>query len=174
MTRPSVFYAAGLTVGDIQAQDQAVVVAKQELLRHPDERAEPGDQRVFEGARGRGGLTRARQLPAQKLAGVAVDDQGQRRPAVPPGPDPASVGRPTLVGRLGPRGHRLDPGSHPDRPLSDLPALDLEDPLDRVLVEAQKPGHGAISTTSAVLRFAVHRLIGSSIVTLIATLLLVA
>jgi hypothetical protein len=44
---------------------------------------------------------------------------------------------------LGP--HRLDAGPHADRALADLPALDLEDALHRVLVEAQKPGHGAIA-----------------------------
>ena len=44
---------------------------------------------------------------------------------------------------LGP--HRLDAGPHADRALADLPALDLEDALHRVLVEAQKPGHGPVT-----------------------------
>jgi transposase-like protein len=45
---------------------------------------------------------------------------------VPPGPDPAQVGCPALIGRLRDGGQRLDPRSKADRALLHLPALELK------------------------------------------------
>lgn len=51
----------------------------------------------------------------------------------------------------------MDAGPHADGPLPDLPALEPKDSLHRVLVEAQKPGHGAIAEGGFLLD---HRLDG--------------
>ncbi len=59
-------------------KNQAVVRSQQELLRDPAQGAEPGDQGMFQRTGCCRGLARARQMPAQQLAGVAIDDQGQR------------------------------------------------------------------------------------------------
>ena len=66
----------------VRGEDQAVVGPQQKLLGNLAQGAEPVDQGVFQGTRGRSGLSRPRQMPAQKLAGVAVDDQSERRPAI--------------------------------------------------------------------------------------------
>ena len=79
-------------------------------------------------------------MPAQKLARVAVYDEGERGPAVSTCPDPAEVRRPAFVRRGCHGRHSLDAGPHPGRPLADLQALDLEDALYGVLVETQEPG----------------------------------
>ena len=128
-----------------RGEDQAVVGPQKELLRHLSERAEPTDQGMFQGAGGSGGLAGSRQMPAQKLAGVAVDHKGQCGPAVAARPDPTQVGRPAFVrcGRHG--GHRLDAGAHADRAFANLPAFDLEDALHGVLVKTQKPGNRAVA-----------------------------
>lgn len=75
-------------------------------------------------------------MPAQKLAGVTVDDEGQSCPAVAPRPDAAKVGGPAFVRSRCDRGNGLNAGTHANRTLADLPALDLEDALNSVLVEA--------------------------------------
>lgn len=58
-------------------EDEAVIRPQQALLIDPAERAEPVDQGVFERGTGRGRLAQARQMPAQKLARMAVDHQGE-------------------------------------------------------------------------------------------------
>ena len=99
-------------------------------------------------------------MPAQKLAGVTVDHQRERRPAVLTGPDPRQIRRP--VARQGIATHRnvregplvrrgsdgrngLDTRPHPDGALANLPALELKDPLHRVLVEAEQPRDCAVA-----------------------------
>lgn len=84
-------------------------------------------------------------MPAQKLTGMAIDYQSQGGPAIAPRPDPAEIRRPAFVRCSGHGWHRFDAWPHADRTLANLPALDLEDSLNRVFVEAQKPGHGAIA-----------------------------
>lgn len=126
-------------------EDQPVVGPQKERARHLAQGPEPGDEGMLQGTGGGGGLAGSRQMSAQQFAGRAVDHQGQRGPAVAPDPDPSQVCRPTFVRRGRDRGHRLDAGPHADRALADLPALDLEDPLNRVLVEAQTPGHRPVA-----------------------------
>jgi hypothetical protein len=57
-------------------EDQAIVGRQEELARDLSQGAEPADQGMLQGAGGSGGLARSRQMPAQKLAGVTVDDEG--------------------------------------------------------------------------------------------------
>ncbi len=97
-------------------------------------------------------------MPSQKFAGVAVDHQCQRGPAITTCPDPAEVRGPALVGRGGDRRHGLNTGPHADRPLANLPSLDLEDPLHRVFVEAQKPSHGPVTEGRFLLDHGLDRL----------------
>lgn len=122
-------------------EHQAVIRAQQEWLGNPAQRAEAGDQRLLQGRLGRLGSTAARQVSAQQFAAVAVDHQRQRRQAIAPGPHPAHIRRPALVGRLRHRGQRLDPGPEAHRALAQLPTPELEDALHRVLVEAQQVRH---------------------------------
>lgn len=109
----------------------AIVRPQQEFPVDLAKRSEPADQGVLERGAGGRGVAGARQVPAQEFAPVAIDHQGERRPAVLAGPDPRQIRRPALVRRRGDRGHRLDPRSHADGALAHLPALDLKDPLHR-------------------------------------------
>ena len=118
-------------------EDQAIVGPQKELMRHLSQGAEPAHQRMLQGASGSSGLTGSRQMPAQKFARVAVNRQRQSGPAVAPGPNPAQVCRTALVWSCRDRWNGLDAGPHADRALADLPALDLQDTLHRVSVEAQ-------------------------------------
>ena len=72
-------------------EDQPVVRPQKELLFHLAERAEPSDQCMLQRAGSSGGLSGPSEVPARKLAGVAIDDQSERGPAVTTGPDPAEV-----------------------------------------------------------------------------------
>jgi hypothetical protein len=139
-------------------EDQAVVGSQQELPRPLAEHAEPVDEGMLESAGSGSGLAGSRQLPAQKLTGVAVNDQSRRGPAVAASSDPAEIRRPAFVRRGCERGHRLDPWTHADRALANLPALDLEDLLHRVLVEAQKPDHRAVAEGRLLLDHGLDRL----------------
>ena len=65
--------AAG-DLGEVVAgEDQPIVRPQQELFLDLAQRAEPGNQSVLEGGAGGRGLAGLRQVPAQQLAGVAVD-----------------------------------------------------------------------------------------------------
>src|SRR3546814_1311925 len=52
---------------------------------------------------------------------------------------------PALIGRHGHRGQCLDSWPLANRTLAHLPTLDLEDPLNGVLVHVQQPCHRAIA-----------------------------
>src|SRR5690606_34323246 len=60
-------------------------------------------------------------------------------------PYAAQIRRPALVRQLCPRYFGLDPRALPKRSLAHLPALELEDPLHRVLVHAQQGGHSPVA-----------------------------
>jgi len=96
-------------------------------------------------------------MPARQFAGVAVDDQRQRGPAVLSCPDPTHVRRPALIRPGRDRRDCLDPRTHADRTPANLPSLELKYPLDRVLVEPQEPGHGPVTERRFLLD---HRLDG--------------
>ena len=96
-------------------------------------------------------------MPARQFAGVAVDDQRQRGPAVLSCPDPIHVRRPALIRPGRDRRDCLDPRTHADRTFANLPSLELKYPLDRVLVEPQEPGHGPATERRFLLD---HRLDG--------------
>lgn len=71
-------------------------------------------------------------MPAQQIAGVAVDGQGQRGPAISPRPDPAHVGRPAFVRGLGHGRDGLDAGAYANYPLTDpLPGKRMRSMLPR-------------------------------------------
>ena len=57
----------------VAGEDQAVVGAQQELLFDPAQGGESRDQRMLEGGACCRGLAGLRQMPARKLARVAVD-----------------------------------------------------------------------------------------------------
>ena len=97
-------------------------------------------------------------MPAQQLPGMAIDHERERGPAIPAGPDAGDIRGPAFVRRRGDGWNGLDAGPHADGPLPDLPALEPEDPLHRVLVEAQEPGHGAIAEGGLLLDHRLDRL----------------
>jgi hypothetical protein len=99
---------------------------------------------MLQGACCRRSLARSREVPAQQLAGMAVDHQCKRCPALSPRPNAAQIRRPAFVRNCGDGRQRLDPQAHTNWSLADLPALDLENPLNRIFIEAQEPGHRAI------------------------------
>ena len=63
-------------------EDQPVVRSQQEGLFYSPQSAEPRNQGLLKGRFSRLGLARTRQMPAQKLSGVAVDHQRQGHPAI--------------------------------------------------------------------------------------------
>ncbi|MNV64342.1 hypothetical protein D3C71_1569790 [compost metagenome] len=139
-------------------EHQAIVGPQQEWLGHCPQCSEPGDEGLFQSAGGRSGSPCARQVPAQQLSRMAVDDQGQRRPAVSPSPDTAQVCRPALVGRLGHRWQSLDARPHANRPLAYLPAPDLEDALHGVLIEPQQMCHRPVAERGVLFDHCLNRL----------------
>lgn len=85
------------------------------------------------------------QVIALDQSGVAIDHHGQTRPAIASRPNAAQVRCPTLIGRLGQRGHGLNTRSKPNWPLLDLAPSNLEDALRRVLVEFEQARHRAVA-----------------------------
>jgi hypothetical protein len=135
-------------------EDQPVVRAKQEGLFYSPQSAEPRNPGLLKGRFSRSGLARTRQMPAQKLSGVAVDHQRQGHPAVPTRPDAAKIGRPALIRRDRHRGQRLDSGPKANRALLHLPTPDLEDSLNGVLVHVQEARHGSVPVGGVLLDIA--------------------
>src|SRR5699024_10307091 len=76
---------------------------------------------------------------------MAIDDKRQGGPTITTCPYAAQVRGPALVGRCGHRRQDLNPRSEPDGSLPDLPALELEDALHRVLVETEQPSHRPVA-----------------------------
>ena len=70
-------------------EDQSVVRSQQERRRHAPQCSETGDQGVFQGTASGAGLAATRQMPAEQLAGMTVDQQRQRGSAIPARPDTA-------------------------------------------------------------------------------------
>jgi hypothetical protein len=139
------------------SEDQAIIRAKREGLLHSPQSAEPRNQGLLKGRFSRSGLARTRQMPAQKLSGVAVDHQRQGHPAVSSRPDATKVSRPALIRRDRDRGQRLDSGPKANRALFNLPASDLEDPLNGVLVHVQKARHGSVAIRGVLLNQCLDR-----------------
>lgn len=126
-------------------EDETVVGSQQEALGDAAKAAEAGNQGLFQC--GFSGLRFATpgELPAEQLAGVAVHDQGERQPAIPAGPDPTQVGCPALIRALRDRWQRLNPGSVTDGALAHLPAFELKDALNGVLVHVEQTGNGSVT-----------------------------
>ena len=76
---------------------------------------------------------------------MAINDEGKGKPAIFTTPYPTKISSPALIRRRCNRGKSLYPGSMTYRPLSDLPALELEDPLDRILVKPEQIGDSSIA-----------------------------
>ena len=76
---------------------------------------------------------------------MAINDEGKGKPAIFTTPYPAKISSPALIRRRCNRGKSLYPWSMTYRPLSDLPALELEDPLDRILVKPEQIGNRSIT-----------------------------
>jgi len=132
-------------------KNQAIVRPQQEGVLNPSQAAVTGDQSLLEGGTGGRGLTGFGELRTEQFAGVAIDYQGQGQPAVTPAPDTAEIGRPALIRGCRNRRYGIDSRPIADGPLPDLPALELEDPLDRVLVEAEQIGHRPIAERGLLL-----------------------
>ncbi len=126
-------------------EDQPVVRSQQERPVDAPEAAEACDQRLLERRRCRGRSAASRELPAEQLSGVTVDDERQGLPAITTGPDAAQIRRPAFVRRRRHRGQCFDTRSMPDRSLAYLPAHQRKDPLNGVLVEAQQVGDSPIT-----------------------------
>lgn len=78
-------------------EHQAVVRPQQEWPRHPAQRAVPRDQCLLERRADCRRLATARQVPAEQLARVAIDHQGQNQPTILAALHSAQVG---LQGRV--------------------------------------------------------------------------
>ena len=139
-------------------KNQPIVRAQQKRTGDPPQRPKPGDERLLQCRRGGACPATPRQLPAQQFPCMAVDHERQGQPAIVAAPDPAEVRRPAFIRTRGNRGERLDPRTKANRALADLPAFDLEDPLDRVLVETQEISHRAIAEGGLLLDHRLDRL----------------
>ena len=127
-----------------RSEHQPVVGSQQGRRRDASERPEPRDQRLLERRRR---PAASRGLPAEQFARVKVDDQPHGLTGIAARSDAAEVRRPPFVGCPRHRGKRLDPRSMTDGPLADLPSLNLEDPLHRVLGQLQQAREGPGSRT---------------------------
>ncbi len=128
-----------------RGEHQPVVGPQQERRGDASERPEPRDQRLLERRHRRRRPAASRELRAEQFARVTVDDHRHGLPAITALPDAAEARRPPFVGCPRHRGPRLDPRSMTDGPLADLPSLDLEDPLHRVLVKLQQARYGPVA-----------------------------
>jgi hypothetical protein len=99
---------------------QPVVAPEQKWHCHSAKRAITVDQGLLQGRLSRARLGRSLQVPAQDLAGVAIDHHGQTRPTISTRPNAAQVRGPTLVGRLGHGGHGLNTRPKPKRTITSL------------------------------------------------------
>jgi len=88
-------------------EDQAIVRAQQEVLLHSAQGSKPSNQGLLQGRFSRSGFARTRQMPAQKLSGVAVDYQRQGHPTISARPDAAEVCGPAVIRRNRHRRKRL-------------------------------------------------------------------
>ena len=80
-------------------EGQAIVRSQQEGLPHSAQGSKPSDQGLLQCRLSRLGFARTRQMPAQKLSGVAVDHQCQGDPTIPTRPDAAQVRGPAFIRR---------------------------------------------------------------------------
>ena len=128
-----------------RGEDQAAIQPQPERRRNTSERPEPLDQRLLERGHRRCCSTASRELPAKQFSRVTVDDEGQGLPVITARSDAAEICRPAFVRRCGDRRERLDTQSMSDGSLANLPALELEDPLDRVLIELQQARDGSVT-----------------------------
>jgi len=84
------------------AEDEAIVRPEQKRRGDTPERAESGDEGLFQRIPCGGRFPASREMPAQQFARVAIDHQRERRPAIPPCPDATEIGRPPRIGFLVP------------------------------------------------------------------------
>ena len=75
---------------------------------------------------------------------MAVDDERKRQPAIASAPDTAKICSPALVRSRCKRWHSLNARSVLNRTLPNLPTLEFEDPLHRVLVKAEQIGDRSV------------------------------
>ena len=75
-------------------------------------------------------------MPTQEFSHMTVHDDGQHSPTIPAGPDSTEVRSQTLIWGYGHRWQCLDSGSEAHWPLLALPAFELEDALDSILVSS--------------------------------------
>ncbi len=139
-------------------KNQPVIGAQQKRTGDPAQGSKPRDEGLLQGRRGGACPATPRELPAKQLPCMAVDHDRQCEPAIMAAPDPAEIRRPAFIRTRSNRGERLDPRPKANRALAHLPALDLEDPLDGVLIEAQKIGHRAIAEGRLLLDHRLDRL----------------
>ena len=126
-------------------ENQAIVRPKQEGLLYFPQSSKPSDQGLLKRGYCRLGFARTRPMQSQKFSGVAVDYQRQGYPAVSSRPDTAQICRPALVRTDRYRRQCLYPGSKANRALLQLPAADMKDPLNGVLVHVQEACHGSVA-----------------------------
>jgi hypothetical protein len=128
-----------------RGKNEPIVRPQQERCRNACERPEPRDQRLLERRHCRRCSAASRELPAKQFSRVAVDDESQGLPTITTRPDTAEIRCPAFVRRCGDQRQCFDTGTMSDGSFANLPALELEDPLYRVLVELQQARHGSIT-----------------------------
>lgn len=121
------------------------------MLTHASQRAISGDQGLFQRRLRPLGSATAAEMPTQQLPGVAIDDQGQSRPAVATTPNTAHVRSPPFIRNRAQRRQRLNPGPESHRTLANLPGHDLENALHGVLVHVQQVRNGAATERGILL-----------------------
>jgi len=128
-----------------RGEDQPVIRPQQQRRRSPSERPEPRDQRLLERRHCSCRSTASRELPAKQFSRVTVDHKSQGLPAITVRPHTAQIRRPAFVRRCGDRRQCFDTRPMPNGSLANLPAFELENPLDRVLVELLQARHGSVT-----------------------------
>ena len=132
-------------------KDQAIVRSQQEGLLHSAQGSKSRNRGLLQSRFSRSGLARTRQIPAQKLSGVAVVNQSQGHPSIPTRPDSAEARGPALIRRDCHRRQCLNSRPKAIRSLLHLPTPDLEEPPKGGLVHVQKAGHSSVAIRAVLL-----------------------
>src|SRR5690625_3201756 len=129
-----------------RGKHQPVIATQDNWIPSPAQSAVPGNERLLQRSLRRLGIAAGAQPPAQRLSSMAVHDKGQGTPAVNGAtPDARKVCCPPLIRTRGHRGQCPHPRPGSTAALAHLPALDLEQALDGVLVLTQQPGNGTVA-----------------------------
>ena len=140
-------------------KDQAIIRSQKKRLLYFAQSSKSSNQGLLQSGFCRLGFARTRQVPAQKLSGVAVNHQGKRHPAVSSRPCSAKVCSPALIRRGRYRGWRLHSWSKPNWGASLPVSLGSGRSAERCSCSYKKARHGSVAIRKILLNHGLNRLL---------------